>query len=92
MNKCTRPIAGFSLPADLLDQIDRMAEAEMISRSAWLRRAAIQALREAKKAFRAGVAIPTSPSRSASTLTASPSRSQVAIPARTFVPWHATTE
>jgi predicted transcriptional regulator len=45
----TRPIMGFSLPSDLPQQVDRLAEAEFLTRAAWLRRTVAQAVREAVK-------------------------------------------
>ncbi|NBJ09336.1 ribbon-helix-helix protein, CopG family [Microvirga arsenatis] len=48
MKKDTRTVAVVSLPADLLAVIDQLAAAEMISRSAFIRRAAARAARQEK--------------------------------------------
>jgi hypothetical protein len=44
------PQLNVTVPADAVERIDELAEAEALSRSSWLRRAVLSALRETEGA------------------------------------------
>lgn len=49
-NNTGQAVAAFNVSTDLLAEIDRRAEGELITRAAWLRRAVVKVLRSEKEA------------------------------------------